>query len=197
MFEYIKGNLTEIDAAKAIIDVNNIGYKIFIPPSVYNDLSSSINEEIKLYISFIVKEDSQKLYGFISKIQKDIFEMLISVSGVGAKTAVLLIGHLDVENLHIAVANADVRLISKVPGIGKKTAERLIIELRDKFKILDSKLFTQENKNHSSSASDAINALMSLGYNVMQAQRAVKEVLKDKSEKVELSNLITLALKAL
>jgi Holliday junction DNA helicase RuvA len=195
MYEYISGNLVEIDNAKAILDVNGIGYKIFIPSCILSKLSDKINEKIKLFISFIVKEDSQNLFGFLSKIQKDVFEMLISVSGVGSKTACLLIGYLDVENLHIAVANADIRTISKVPGIGKKTAERLIIELRDKFKILDSKLFIEES-NHSSTAKDAINALMNLGYNLNQAQKAVKQVIQDKGDNVDLSNLITLALKS-
>jgi Holliday junction DNA helicase RuvA len=195
MYEYISGNLIEINSSKAIIDVNGVGYKVFIPSCIMSKLSDKINEKIKLFVSFIVKEDSQNLFGFLTKIQKDIFEMLISVSGIGSKTANLLIGYLDVENLHIAVANADIRTISKVPGIGKKTAERLIIELRDKFKMLDSKLFIEES-SASSTAKDAINALMNLGYNLNQAQRAVKEVIKKEGEAIDLSNLITLALKS-
>ncbi|NGX63835.1 MAG: Holliday junction ATP-dependent DNA helicase RuvA, partial [Candidatus Anoxychlamydiales bacterium] len=172
MYEYIKGKLIEVDTQKVIIDVNGVGYKVIVPASLYSDLLNK--EDISLYTSYIVKEDSQTLYGFLNKLQRAIFELLISVSGVGAKTAILLLGHLDIDNLYSAIANSDIRLISKVPGIGKKTAERLIVELKDKFKLLDKK-FADSNltDKNSTVASDAIAALMNLGYNASQAQRAV------------------------
>jgi Holliday junction DNA helicase RuvA len=195
MYEYIKGKLKEVNTQKAIIDVNGIGYKIFIPSSICSDLINQ--DDVLLFISYIVKEDSQTLYGFLNKLQRDIFEILISVSGVGAKTAILLLGHLEIDNLHAAIANSDIRLICKVPGIGKKTAERLIVELKDKFKLLDKKYVnTNFADKKSTIASDAIAALMNLGYNALQAQRAVKSVMQD-NQKVELSELITKALRAI
>ncbi|MBN2479413.1 MAG: Holliday junction branch migration protein RuvA [Parachlamydiales bacterium] len=193
MYEYIKGKLIEVDSQKAIIDVNGIGYKVFIPSSLMQEIVSK--EEVLLYTTFVVKEDSQTLYGFLTKLHRSIFQLLTTVSGVGAKTAILLLGHLDIENLHLAIANADTRLISKVPGIGKKTAERLIVELRDKFKILDTSSSYESSKiGKPRSTADAINALINLGYSPIQAQKAVKTALNDFDKEPELSILITKAL---
>lgn len=195
MFEYIKGKLIEVDTQRAIIDVNGIGYKVFIPASIYTDILNKDN--IILYTSYIVKEESQTLYGFLTKLQKNIFEMLITVSGIGAKTAVLLLSHLEIDNLHIAIENADIRLISKVPGIGKKTAERLILELRDKFKTLNQKYIGNPHLNKKATiASDAIAALMNLGYNPIKAQKAVNSAIQD-SDEIDLSSLITKALRSI
>ncbi len=194
MYDYIYGKLIEVDTQKTIIDVNNIGYKIFTPINALSALTEVLESKVMLYLSFIVKEDSQSLYGFLTKVERDIFEMLITVSGVGAKTALLLIGHLEVSNLHNAVTSADTRLISKVPGIGKKTAQRLIIELADKFKTFDQKqnIFSA---GKSSTVSDAINALINLGYNALQAQKAVKSAINDCEKEPDLTNLITMALR--
>ena len=195
MYEYIKGKLIEVDTQKVIIDVNGVGYKIIVPASLYSDLLNK--ENISLYTSYIVKEDSQTLYGFLNKLQRAVFELLISVSGVGAKTAILLLDHLDIDNLHSAITNSDIRLISKVPGIGKKTSERLIVELKDKFKLLDKKYANSSfSDKNSTVASDAIAALMNLGYNASQAQRAVKSAVQN-NPKLELSELITKALRAI
>jgi len=192
MFEYIKGKIAYLDNQKVIIDANNIGYKVYIPSCIYLDLLKMT--EVFLYLSYMVKEDSHTLYGFLTKTQRDVFELLNTVSGIGTKTAILLLGHLDVENLHFAITNADIRIISKVPGIGRKTAERLIVELKDKFKILDKNiLFTSSSSKDHSLASDAIAALMNLGYSPIQAQKAVKSILED-SKQIDLSSLITKAL---
>jgi len=193
MFEYIKGKLIEVDAQKAIIDVNGLGYKVFIPSSIYSDLLNA--KDVFLYISYIVKEDSQTLYGFLTKSQRDLFDLLITVSGIGAKTAILLLGHLDLNNLYSAITNADIKSISKVPGIGKKTAERLIVELKDKLKNLDKKYTDIFINKTSSAALDAIAALMNLGYSSNQSKKAVKSALDNSNENLDLSSLITLALK--
>jgi len=195
MYEYIKGKIIEVDTQKAIIDVNGIGYKVYIPASIYQDLVDK--DQITLHTSYVVKEDSQTLFGFLTKLQRNAFEMLTTVSGIGAKTAVLLLGHLDIDNLNIAIQNADIRLISKVPGIGKKTAERLILELRDKFKSLNQQYSDDIHLNKKATiASDAIAALMNLGYNPSQAQKAVKSAIQD-SDETDLSSLITKALRSI
>ncbi|HEU64118.1 MAG: Holliday junction ATP-dependent DNA helicase RuvA [Candidatus Anoxychlamydiales bacterium] len=194
MYEYIKGKLIEVDTQRAIIDVNGVGYKVFIPASIYQDLIDK--DQITLHTSYIVKEDSQTLFGFLTKLQRNVFEMLTTVSGIGAKTAVLLLGHLEIDNLHIAIQNADIRLISKVPGIGKKTAERLILELRDKFKKINQKYSDTNLDKKTTIASDAIAALMNLGYNPSQAQKAVKSAIQDLDEP-DLSSLITKALRSI
>jgi len=193
MFEYIKGKLIEVNPQKAIIDVNGIGYKVFIPTSIYLDILNA--KDVFLYISYIVKEDSHTLYGFLTKSQRDIFDLLITVSGIGAKTAISLLGHLDLENLYSAIINADIRSISKVPGIGKKTAERLIVELKDKLKNLDKKYTDIFIDKSNSTALDAIAALMNLGYSSTISRKAVKSVLDASNDTLDLSSLITLALK--
>jgi holliday junction DNA helicase RuvA len=192
MFEYIKGQLIEVDNQKAIIDVNGIGYKIIIPSCIYPDLLDK--KEAFLYLAYVVKEDSQTLYGFLTKVQRDVFYLLNTVSGIGAKTAIAILSHMNIETLHFAITNSDIRSISSAPGIGKKTAERLIVELKDKFKILDVKLIDSTFKPDSL-ALDAIAALTNLGYNSMQARKAVKAVLDTAEKKPDLSSLITFALK--
>lgn len=193
MFEYIKGTLIEADPLRAIIDVNGIGYKINIPSSHYSELLH-MKGEITLYTKLVVKEDSHTLYGFLTKIHKDLFELVTTVSGIGAKTGLLLLGYLDIENLYAAISNADVRLISKVPGIGKKTSERLILELRDKLKIIDKKGGSILQSNKSSVTSDAINTLMNLGYSSILSQKAVKTALNDFEKEPDLSKLISASL---
>jgi holliday junction DNA helicase RuvA len=193
MYEYIKGKLAYIDSQKAIVDINGVGYKLNVITSLYLDLQ--LESQVFFYISYIVKEDSHNLYGFIKEIQRNIFEMLNTISGIGAKTALLLLSHLDIENLYLAVKNADIKLISKVPGIGKKTAERLVLELKDKLKTLDQKYLNISSDSKSGSVSDAIGALMNLGYSFSQAQKAVKGVLEKDSKTPEISELITKALK--
>ncbi|OGN60141.1 MAG: Holliday junction DNA helicase RuvA [Chlamydiae bacterium RIFCSPHIGHO2_12_FULL_27_8] len=191
MFEYFIGKVVEIDNQKVILDVNGIGYKIFVPQSFQNELQNS--ENLKVYVYLAVKEDSHTLYGFSTKLQKDIFEILISVSGIGAKTAILILSYLDIENLYSAISNADVKLLSKIPHVGKKTAERLILELKDKFKVLDTKIISNQSKTQNYLISDAINALMNLGYSVSQANKAVQSITKDEKD-LTLSQLITKAL---
>lgn len=193
MFEYIKGKLIEVDTQKAVIDVNGVGYKIIIPSSIYPDLLNV--QDAFLYIAHVVKEDSQTLYGFLTKLQREIFYLLNTVSGIGAKTAIAVLSHLNIENLHFAITNSDIKSLSSAPGIGKKTAERIIVELKDKFKNLDTKFLDVNSFRPDSTAMDAIAALMNLGYSPTQARKAVKIVLDSSKEKPELSSLITLALK--
>ena len=141
------------------------------------------------------------LSGFLNRKERDFFEKLSDVSGIGPKTALSLIGHMDSSALEEAISSANIFLLSKVPGIGKKTAERLIVELKDKIKTgfkgdLPSVNGT-EVKEEDNTVSDALNALMNLGYNTMQAQKAIKKALEHTGETPELSKLITTALKGI
>jgi Holliday junction DNA helicase RuvA len=137
------------------------------------------------------------LYAFISKEERDLFEILITVSGIGPKTAVAIIGHMDMHAFHHAIISSDIRILSKIPGIGKKTAERLVIEMRDKFKNFPKK---ENGTSLIVSAmdpilADAINALMNLGYNPLDAQKAVQKAREDVEGNADLGTLITVALK--
>lgn len=199
MYAYFNGKLISSSPADIVIDVAGIGYRIHIPTSLYG-LLPHLGEQLQLHTSFVVRENSHTLYGFQTTQERDLFEALLGVTGIGPKTALSLIGHLSAHNLQQAVQNNEVAVISKVPGIGKKTAERLIIELRDKLKTLvplDPSDFAipQNFDPQTLIINDAMSALINLGYNQSTAQKAIKKTLKDSTEEIDLALLITGALK--
>jgi holliday junction DNA helicase RuvA len=196
MYAYIKGTLIESSPMVAVIEAYGVGYNLLVPPTYLSKLPA-VGTEVILYSSTVVRELSFKLYGFLSSQEKDLFETLIDVSGVGPKTALGVIGILTPSDLCEAVRNGNVLAITKVPGIGKKTAERLIMEIRDK---LPAMLHSDEvgsiaRPGSSQTILDAINALVNLGYNQAAAQQAIKKTLVGlDEEKIELPILITSAL---
>lgn len=199
MYAYLKGTLTYSSPLEIIVETGSIGYRIHIPASVYGALPL-IGEMVHIHTSFIVRENSHALYGFLTMQDRDLFDALLGVTGIGPKLALSLSGHISVKELHHAIINHEIASISKVPGIGKKTAERLIIELRDKL----NTLFTAEPGDFSLPAqtspqslliNDAMSALINLGYNQNTAQKAIKKTLQDASEELDLAALITSALK--
>ncbi|MES2345721.1 MAG: Holliday junction branch migration protein RuvA [Chlamydiota bacterium] len=192
MLEYIRGKLVEASPSKAIVDVQGLGYGLCIPLSVYSKLPQT-GCEIIFYVSTVIREDSHKLYGFLTSNDRDLFEKLNDISGVGPKTSLALLGHMDANDLQLAITTANHTLLSKIPGIGKKTAERLVVEMRGKFKIQEKT--TTSSPRPISAASDAIQALIHLGYNPLNAQKAVSHALKTADEEIPLSQLITIALR--
>lgn len=198
MFEYIKGTLVSLQPHKAVVDVNGIGYLLHTPLSTFSAIPP-IGKEIIFYISSVIREDSHKNFGFLSAEERDLFEKISSVSGIGPKTALALIGHLDAQALESAITTANSTLLSKIPGIGKKTAERLIVELRDKVLkgLKKSPLPATPQQGISEEdqiVNDALSALMNLGYNSLQAQQAIKKVLAESKQTPDLSTLIRGAL---
>ena len=119
MYEYMKGKLVEASPSKATIDIGGIGYCLLIPLSNYSHLPP-LGSEILFYVSLIIREDAHTLYGFLSRTERTLFEKLTSISGIGPKTALTLIGHLEPHDLQLAISQANVALLCKVPGIGKK-----------------------------------------------------------------------------
>lgn len=198
MMEYIKGILTISTPAKTIIETGGIGYKILIPLSNYSKLPK-LGESVCLFLSTVIREDSHKNYGFLTTDERDLFETLIEVSGIGPKTALALLGHLESTDLQIAISRSDITSICKVPGIGKKTAERLIVEMRDKIQKnpIAQATFPSNVKSNKTTASDALSALINLGYQPLHAQKAINSIIEEKEEEVDLSTLITAALKKL
>jgi len=142
---------------------------------------------------FIVREDSNTLFGFLTQDSRDLFEKLITVSGIGPKSGLALIGHLDLADFHSAIASSNVRLISKTPGIGKKTAERLIIEMKDRVpnKNISSPI---TNMHGNTLLSDAVGALIHLGYSPIHSQRAVQKAIDENNQEKDLGTLISLSL---
>lgn len=191
MLAYLKGILIEHTASKAIIDVNGVGYEVQIPLSTSSKLPENGKETI-LFTTLVVREDAHTLYGFIDKSEKESFHLLLNVNGIGPKTALNLIGHFSSEQLSHAITSNDIALLSKIPGIGKKTAERLIVELKDK---LPTTPGAYQVKLASPALNDALSALLNLGFTSSQAQKALKKTVADHGEKLELAEIITLTLK--
>jgi Holliday junction DNA helicase RuvA len=197
MFEYIKGTLVSLTPQNAVVDVGGIGYLLYTPLSVFSAMPR-VGEETLFYISSIIREDSHKNFGFLNPDERDLFQKIRAVSGVGPKTALALIGHLDHTALESAITTANSTILSKIPGIGKKTAERLIVELRDKVlkglkKAPLSHTPRKEITEEDQMVNDALSALMNLGYNSLQAQQSLKKALAHETPS-DLSSLIRTAL---
>ncbi len=193
MFAYLRGQLEHIDENYIVIDVNGVGYKVYIAASIFDKLPQK-HHEVKVFTYLHVKEDIMDLYGFIDREQQSMFELLISVSGVGPKAALAVLSTSSVTDFALAVVSSDTKTITKAPGIGKKIAQRIILELKDKIKseelmnVNDSAVYDAV-PNHSS---EAVNALVALGYSTGEAARAVQAV-QNKSN--DLEEIIKLALK--
>jgi Holliday junction DNA helicase RuvA len=199
MYAYIKGQLQHADAQYAILEANGVGYKIFVPGNLFSKLPH-MGESIILHTSFVVRELSQTLYGFLTVNERDLFEILLNISGIGPKTALSIIGHMSISDLQGAILSGDIYTLSKVPGIGKKTAERLVVEMKDKAAGIltpdPSALAVHSLCDPSSrQVRDALSALTNLGYNQTVAQKAIKKTLSDLPEGIDLATLITTALK--
>lgn len=194
MFAFIRGIIFETSPLHCILDVQGVGYKLFIPASAFGKLPVPGNEFL-LHTAFVVRELSQALYGFLSVQERDLFEILLGLTGVGPKLALNIIGHLSIHELQQAVSGGDNLALCRIPGVGKKTAERLIIEMRDKLKGLSSPDFSTYAINSNAQQGDALSALMHLGYSQAIAQKAIQRSLDSLSENVDLATLITTALK--
>jgi Holliday junction DNA helicase RuvA len=192
MYESIKGILIDKTPQKAVVEAGGIGYRLAIPLNTYTRLPES-DKIVQLFLSQVIREDSNTLYAFYQKEERDLFETLITLSGIGPKTALAIIGHLEIAAFQRAIHSADVQLLSKIPGIGKKTAERLVIEMRDKFKGGKAKGAVSISSSEGI-LGDAMNALMHLGYHPIEAQKAVQSALEEKKGETDLGKIITAAL---
>ena len=196
MYEYIKGKYIGINKDYVIVENSGIGYKIFTSGATMSSMPKN-GEEIMLYLEQIVREDFIGLYGFDSKEELEMFKLLLTVSGVGPKAALSLLSISRVNNLKYAIMIGDEKHICRGVGIGKKTAARIILEIKDKLKpdeLLDSsvEIDAQDNENVMA-LSEALSALIALGYSEKEAESVLKKI--DKNDSVE--NIIKNALKAL
>lgn len=196
MFAFIRGIIMTATPSYCVLDVRGVGYKLFIPHSTFAKLPTN-GEEALLHCSFVVRELSQALYGFLNVEEKELFELLMGVTGVGPKMALSIIGHFLPQDLHHAISGNNVTALCKIPGVGKKTAERLIVEMRDKLKEITSiaPVALSIKISYQQAISDAMSALIHLGYTQATAQKAVQKTLELMPEDVKLPDLITHALK--
>jgi len=177
---YLTGKIISKKPTKILLDVNGVGYSVNISISTFEKLPE-LNESTSLYIYTSVKEDAIDLYGFSIPAEKEMFELLISVSGIGPKLAQSLLSGIQVDELKYAIDEGNLSRIIAVPGIGRKTAERLLVELRDKMDKLSEKFEPAEAGAPSSVRSDAIAALVNLGYNLKTAEKVVRNVMNTKT----------------
>jgi Holliday junction DNA helicase RuvA len=194
MITCIKGKLLQKTPTFVVIDVGGLGYQLYISMNTYENLPS-LEKEVFVYSEMIVREDSITLYGFYSESERQLFRLLISVSGIGPKSGIGILSGISLNDFQTAILTANTTLLQKLPGIGKKTAERLIVELKDKFDkitIREEGISTPKND----SVEEATLALESLGYNKSIASKAVNSALKQiDNEKYSSEDLIKLALK--
>ncbi len=189
MIARLNGILIEKSPPQVIVDCNGVGYEVEVPMSTFYNLPE-IGSKIQLLIHFVVREDAQLLYGFGSEQEKSTFKQLLKVNGIGAKSALSILSGVSIDDLVEAVNRQEVGMLTRVPGIGKKTAERLLLELKDKFAITGSTTTTSQPK---SASYDVLNALIALGYNEREAGAAVKLLPKE----VTVADGIKQALKSL
>lgn len=182
MYSYIKGELAEINFDHIVVETGGIGYMIYIP-SQSMDYVPSIGQEIKVYTYLYIREDAMILYGFLSKDDLEIFKLLISVSGIGPKGGLSILSTLSSTDLRFAILSGDSKAIAKSPGIGSKTAQRVIIDLKDKMSLEEAFEKKLENENtvnsaagNSSVKNDAVLALNALGYSSTESLKAVSKV---------------------
>ena len=190
MISYIRGELVAIEEEKVIIDVNGVGFGIYMPGQSMNQLPS-IGEEVKLHTYMNVREDAMQLFGFLTRDDLKVFKLVIGVSGIGPKGGLNILSQLTPDDLRFAVMSHDVKAIPAAPGIGKKTAEKLIIELKDKLSIEDvlekdsDVTIPAHGATSNQLQAEAVQALVALGYSNSEALKAVKKVSMDENTTVE------------
>lgn len=172
MIGYLKGEIFSAAPTRLVIDVNGVGYVVNISLNTFEAVSGK--KTVQLHISTIVREDSISLYGFSGEEEKAMFELLISVSGIGAKSALSILSGIRAEELRRTITHADTARLSTIPGIGKKTAERLVLELREKVDAVPS---SAAGAAPAGIRSEAVSALIALGYNQKNAEQAVRDIL--------------------
>jgi len=172
MIGRITGKLVDKRPPQVLLDVGGVAYEIDVPMSTFYNLPA-LGIEVTLHTHLIVREDAHLLYGFGSEQERGAFRQLLKISGIGAKTALAVLSGLSVADLQQAVTGQDSGRLTRIPGIGKKTAERLLLELRDK---LDASITVVAGASAAQAATDVLNALLALGYNEREAAWAVKQL---------------------
>ena len=200
MIAHLKGTLLSKSTDVIIIDNNGIGYEVFVPLSTFYSLPDKENSEVSLHIYTHVREDALILFGFKTILEKKIFRLLISVSGIGPKLGVNILSGIGPDALLRAIAGGDVARLQSIPGVGKKTAERISLELRDKAQKASSDITMPPVKIHSIEDKeihdDALSALLNLGYSSRAAGKAVDKAISGLTD-ATLEKVITEALKIL
>ena len=191
MIEYIKGILTDLNPTQAVIEAAGVGYAIAITLPAYSALVGQEEKEVKLFVTEVIREDAHELYGFVVRAERQLFELLMTVSGVGAATARMIMSAFSAEELRMLIATGNSKGMAKVKGLGPKTAQRIIVDLKDKALKLDlggdpTELPMLDVEMDSGVKAEAVSALTMLGFAAAASGKAVDKILKaDPAMKVE------------
>ena len=197
MITFLEGKLVGALPTQAIVDVNGIGYEVFIPLSSYDKLPAA-GQSVRILTHLHVREDAHVLYGFMSAAERDLFRLLVNhVSGIGPKLGLAVLSGMSVGNFKSAVVNSDVAALAKISGLGKKTAERIVLELKDKLGVAaawEAASAAHAPTPEEEQANEAVLALIALGYKQIDAHKSVREI-QQKGEAKSAQDLVKLALK--
>ena len=193
MITHIEGNICELTPTYVVLDCNGIGYFINISLTTFSKLESSINKKIKLFTHLNVREDSHTLYGFFKIEERKVFRLLISVSGVGASTGMMILSSLSSSEINQAISSEDINKLKSIKGIGLKSAQRIIIDLKDKIKEVEI-IENNFNDNNNIKKNQALSALETLGFSAKQSNKILDNILNE-SPDISVEELIKLSLK--
>jgi Holliday junction DNA helicase RuvA len=194
MIDYLKGTITALTPSAVVVDINGVGYFVKISLPTFSGLKE--NTEGKLFIHEIIREDTYDLYGFLNVAEREVFRQLISVSGIGANTARLILSSLSVIELQNAIATGAVDVIKQIKGIGLKTAQRLIVDLKDKIGLSDGNESNFLTSSNNRIKEESLSALIALGFTKKQVEKMIDKVLKDSPE-MGVEEVIKIVLKGL
>lgn len=195
MIAFLKGRLVHQEPTQVVIDVNGVGYQVSVSLFTFSEIKDK--ENIMLHTHLTIREDAHLLFGFSSESEKRLFQQLISVNGIGPSTAIVMLSYMGSNDLKSAIAREDVATLQSIKGIGGKTAQRIIIELKDKFK-KESWEETQPSfsiGSHNTIRREALSALLTLGLSKVVAEKSVDTVLKKSGNTITLEDLVKQALK--
>ena len=196
MITYLEGTLTELSPTDITLEVNGIGHEIFIPLSSFERLPK-IGSRFRILTYLHVREDILRLYGFATHDERDLFKLLISISGIGPRLALIILSGMTVSVIKTAISEGDIQLLCKIPGVGRKTAQRIVIELKERIGGITIKTTQPIPKEKELLLKDAAAALMNLGYKQQSAQRAAEKALIENKEIIKLEDLLKKTLKYL
>lgn len=194
MYDYISGKLAELNPAYAVLDNQGIGYMINISLTTYDQLNRGDKDAARLYVYEAIREDAHLLYGFASRRERELFMQLITVSGVGVNSARLILGAGPTEQVENAIAQGNVALLKGVKGIGAKTAQRIIVDLKDKIKVGDSAFIEKAGASAGEVYEEALAALVMLGFSQQMSQKALMKLFEQQPD-VTVEQAIKQALK--
>ena len=180
MIATLRGEITQIEDTSLVVEVGGIGMRVHVPATLRERMK--VGESILLYTHFVVRQDAMSLYGFESQGERDLYNMLLSVNGVGPKLALAVLSSLSLDTVQRAVFNEEYDILNRVPGVGKKTAQRIVLSLQDKLKPMDA---LEQVAAMSDTDGEVLAALTALGYSVIEAQTAIQAIPKDASKEIE------------